>query len=1043
MPRAIMTPAMELDLRDRLQRALGGQYRLERELGRGGMGIVFEAFDTTLDRRVAVKVVHPELTRNDTIVRRFLGEARMIARLRHPGIVAVHAAGSDEGLLYYVMDQVDGESLRERLDREGKLPVAEARRIAADLASALDAAARAGLVHRDVKPENILLDRGTGRPRLADFGIARAIAGDPNPAEPRTGEGIALGTPAYMSPEQASGEDVDARSDVYSLGIVTYEMLNGAPPFTGPQRVVISRHLTDRPTPLEKVRPEVGASLSNAVMRALEKPVDERWQSGDAFRAALVGEQKVQASRRVRRRRLVVGAGVSAVLIAAMAFATSRKDGPPAGVNPRHSILVLPFTNTRADSATQWLAEGSVNMLTLALSQWNDLRVVGPERVHDLLEAGKIRDGGAIGLEQARRLARKAGVWTVVLGDFDRTGDSLHVTARVLDVGTGQQVDLARAEGRATEEVRPLFDELSTQLLDLTGAPREGRVRLAQATTRSVEAYRAYLAGDVALNHWDLPRAERHLNRAIEADTSFGLAYYKLAITRGWMHGGEDTLGSQAIARAEVHAGQLPAREQAMIQAYRMFTQGGFDEARAIYEALLAKDPEDVDAWYGLGDTWFHDDSVSLAERFTPSLRAFKRALALDPGYALAFDHVNFILGRAARARPQWILLPGDSIAMVADGTRRVDSAMVAGAVVRARNQSVALARGWANLQPEIPKAHGALLAALLAADDQAGAQAEVARFRAIAPGYPELPFDDARIRFASGDVPRAVYQLGASLDSLTMDDLASLHGIDAAERLALAANMFAYRGNVARAAKLIDLSNRVRFGDVGPGSAAASDRDLSTWRMLGELYAAVGAPASGMRRVWQNAADASRSVPEERRQRVIAAGGAAAVGLLTAPTPDESALSEMESLGAAPPVKEVRALMALEHDDAPAARKALAEPEVSSPEKEKAMVYYTVYRRPLAAQAYFLLGDYERALAVLDGFDSPDQLNSDQFDMRWGMVGRVRMLRGALLEKLGRPDDAREQYRLALEQWQQADPDLQVFVQEAQQKLAQLEGRS
>jgi serine/threonine-protein kinase len=1038
-----MTPAMELDLRDRLQRALGGQYRLERELGRGGMGIVFEAFDSTLDRRVAVKVVHPELTHNDGIVRRFLAEARMIAKLRHPGIVAVHAAGTAEGLLYYVMDQVDGESLRERLDREGKLPVAEARRIAADLAGSLDAAAKAGLVHRDVKPENILLDRITGRPRLADFGIARAIAGDPNPAEPHTGEGIALGTPAYMSPEQASGEEVDARSDVYSLGIVAYEMLNGAPPFTGPQRVVISKHLTDRPAALDKLRPEVGASLANAVMRALEKPVDERWQSGESFRAALLGEHRVAASKRVRRRRLAVGAGAAALLLAAVAVATSRKDGPPEGVNPRHSILVLPFTNTRADSATQWLGDGSVNMLTLSLSQWDDLRVIGPERVHDLLEAGKI-DDGSIGLEQARRLARKAGVWTVVLGDFDRSGDSLHVTARVMDVATGQQVDLARAKARVTEEVRPIFDQLAAQLLDLSGAPREGRVQLAQATTRSVEAYRAYLAGDVALNHWDLPRAERYLNRALEADTAFGLAYYKLAITRGWMHGGEDTVGSQAIARAEVHAGQLPAREQAMIQAYRTFVQGEHTEARQIYQALLEKNPEDVDAWYGLGDTWFHDEGVAMAARFTASLRAFKRALALDPGYALAFDHVSFILSRASRPRPQWVLLPGDSIAVVAEGARKdVDSATVAQAVVRARNESVSLARGWANLQPEIPKAHGALLGALLTAEDYPGATGEVARFRAVAPGHPELPFDDARIRFASGDAPRATHQLGVSLDSLTMDDLASLHGLDAAERLALAANMFAYRGNVARAAKLIDLSNRVRFGDPAPGTPGANERDLNTWRMLGELYSAVGAPASGMRRVWQSAADASRSVPEARRQRVLAAGGSAAVGLLTAASPDESALAEMESMGAAPPVKEVRALMALEHDDAAAARKALAEPEATPQQSAKMVVYYTVYRRPLAAQAYYLLGDYERALQVLEGFDEPDQLNNDQFDMRWGIVGRVRMLRGALLEKLGRPEDARAQYRLALEQWQEADPDLQVFVQEAQQKLAQLEGRS
>ena len=154
------------DLRERLQQALGAQYQLERELGRGGMGVVFEARDSTLDRRVAIKVVHPALTHQDGIVRRFLAEARMIAKFRHPGIVAVHAAGEADGLLYYVMDRVEGETLRDRLRREPKLSVEDARRITADVALALDAAARAGLVHRDVKPENILLDRASGRPML-------------------------------------------------------------------------------------------------------------------------------------------------------------------------------------------------------------------------------------------------------------------------------------------------------------------------------------------------------------------------------------------------------------------------------------------------------------------------------------------------------------------------------------------------------------------------------------------------------------------------------------------------------------------------------------------------------------------------------------------------------------------------------------------------------------------------------------------------------------------------------------------------------------
>ncbi|MCI0372222.1 MAG: serine/threonine protein kinase, partial [candidate division NC10 bacterium] len=161
-----------VDLFAALQVALAPDYRLERELGRGGMGVVFLATDTNLDRRVAVKVIHPELASHPSIARRFLAEARTIARVRHPSIVAVHTAGTQAGLLYYVMDEVAGESLRQRLSREGRVPLAEVARIVADLASALDAAGRAGVVHRDVKPENVLLDEASGRAMLADFGIA-------------------------------------------------------------------------------------------------------------------------------------------------------------------------------------------------------------------------------------------------------------------------------------------------------------------------------------------------------------------------------------------------------------------------------------------------------------------------------------------------------------------------------------------------------------------------------------------------------------------------------------------------------------------------------------------------------------------------------------------------------------------------------------------------------------------------------------------------------------------------------------------------------
>ncbi|MCU0619888.1 MAG: protein kinase [Gemmatimonadales bacterium] len=1033
-----MERATTPELRDRLQRVLGSQYRLERELGRGGMGVVWEATDTALERQVAIKAVHPELTHHDKIVRRFLSEARMIAKLRHPSIVTVHAAGGGDGLLYYVMDQVPGETLRDRLVREPKLPVEEARRITAELASALDTAARAGLVHRDVKPENILLDRASGRALLADFGIARAMESDPGSGD-TTGAGVAVGTPTYMSPEQASGEDVDARSDLYALGVVAYEMLAGQPPFTGPTRVVVSRHLSERPVPLQKLRGECPAPLADAVMRALEKQPESRWQHGEEFRAAVVGERAVPRARRARW----PFAAAAAVLLAvgALAVRAAGPDGPPAGVNPRHSFLVLPFTNLQADSASAWLGEGSVSMLSLSLGQWSDLQVVGPERVHDLLEKHRVAEGASIGLADATAIARHAGVWTVVLGSFERSRDSLRLDARVIDVATGREVDRAVAAGPSTPDVRPLFDQLASQLLDLSGAPQGVRVGVAQATTHSLDAYRAFLQASDHLNHWNLGEAEVTYRKALAHDSTFGLAYYKLAVTRGWTTGTDDSVASQAIARAELHADRLPWREQTMIRAYRTFIEGRHAEARTLYQQLIDRDPNDPDAWYGLGDAWFHDEVALPPARFTPSLRAFKRALALDPGYALAFEHVSFLLGLASRAEPGLLLLPGDSIAFAAAMGQRPDSAAVQADVARARAEAVRLARDWVALQPATPRAHEALLAALLAAGDDGGATVEIARFRSVLPTHPELPFDAARAQLARGDIAGATTSLAGTIDSLTPADFDRLAGApDAAERVAAAANHFAYRGNVERAARVVGLATRARMGAPAPGTPAAVERDLHEWRMLGELYAAVGAPANAMRRVWDNAAETARSLPKERRARAVAAGGTAAVGLLTTLAPDASALRELETMTGQAPVKEVRALLALQRNDSATARRALEEAEPASSGAQM-KPGYLVFRRPLAAQAWYLLGEYDRALSALDGFE-PAQFNTGTYDMRWGMVGRVRLLRGAVLEKLGRDDAARREYRLALEQWEAADPELREFVEEAEKGLARVEGR-
>ncbi len=363
-------------------------------------------------------------------------------------------------------------------------------------------------------------------------------------------------------------------------------------------------------------------------------------------------------------------------------------------------------------------------MLGLNLSQWKDLTVVDHERLHDLLAKHRLKVGDDIGLDMARRLAREARVWTVVLGDFTPAGDSLHLTARVFDVASGKRVDVARVDDRAGSDVRPLFDDLAAKLLDLSGAPNEIRIGLARSTTQSLEAFRAYLSGVEHLNRWDLAGAQRDLERAIALDTTFGLAYYKLALTRGWVGGTEDSIAHRAILRATTFSGNLPLHERAVINAYRAFVQGESAEARALYQQLLARDAGDADAWYGLGDAWFHDTAgADQAPAWTQAMRAFKRALALDPNYALAYEHVHAMLSEAAVTSPLYALLPTDSFAVTrtATGRQLIDSVKVAAAVQRARGEALNSARSWVNSQPTTLRAHGAMVNAYVGVGNYPG----------------------------------------------------------------------------------------------------------------------------------------------------------------------------------------------------------------------------------------------------------------------------------------------------------------------------------
>ena len=282
-----MTDPADKPLPARLAEALGDAYTIEGEIGRGGMGVVYRARDERLQRRVAIKVLPPELAFQKDIRERFTREAQTAARLSHPHIVPIHTVGEGQGLVYFVMGYVDGESVAARIRRRGKLPVDEARRIMMETADALSAAHALSVIHRDIKPDNILLEGSRGRVMVTDFGIAKALSSTSGAT--LTGAGVAIGTPAFMSPEQAAGErEIDGRSDLYSLGVVSFQMLTGDLPFTAPTVAgILMKQITEPAPDIRGRRPDVPEDLALAVSRCLEKDPENRWPSADALRRSL------------------------------------------------------------------------------------------------------------------------------------------------------------------------------------------------------------------------------------------------------------------------------------------------------------------------------------------------------------------------------------------------------------------------------------------------------------------------------------------------------------------------------------------------------------------------------------------------------------------------------------------------------------------------------------------------------------------------------------------------------------------------------------
>ena len=576
-----------------LESALLSRYHLDRELGRGGMATVYLATDLRHDRRVALKVLHPELS-SALGPDRFLREIKLVARLNHPHIVPLFDSGEAGGHLYYVMPVVEGETLRDRLLREGQIPVAESLQIVRGIASALDYAHRQNIVHRDIKPENVMLQDGEAL--VMDFGIAKALSAASTDTLTQTG--MMVGTPAYVSPEQAAGEAViDGRSDQYSLACVLYEMVSGRKPFLGATaQAVLSKRFSDPVPSLRAVHAETTEEVETALLRALSKDAGQRFGTTMEFAKALVATH------------------------------LSTPDGSPlsgAGASGGKSIAVMPFANMSSDPEGDFFADGIADEIITALSKIKALKV--SSRTSSFSFKGKNDD--------IREIGRRLQVGTILEGSVRKAGKRLRLTAQLVNAENNEQLWAERYD-RELEDVFEIQDEIAQSIvaaLRVVLSDDEKRA-IEQVHSPNVEAYGFYLRGR---QYFHQHRRKSHeyarqmFERAIELDPEYALAHAGVADCCSFLYQYFDASPSN-LKRADAASRRALELAPGLAEAHAsrglaVSLSERFEEADTEFEMAMKLDPKSFEAAY------FYARSCVAQGRNEDAAKWFERAVVVRP----------------------------------------------------------------------------------------------------------------------------------------------------------------------------------------------------------------------------------------------------------------------------------------------------------------------------------------------------------------------------------------------------------------------------
>jgi len=683
-----------IELAQRVGSVIAGRYRLERVLGEGAAAVVFRAHDTRHGRDVALKLLRPEVAAALGGAR-FEREIALSARLSHPHIVPMLDAGEADGLLYYVMPVLEGASLRDRLAQQGQLSLEEAFQIARDVGLALDYAHAHGVIHRDIKPENVLI--GGGSAVVADFGVAKVLSDGSSPNS-LTRTGFALGTVLYMSPEQSTAAPVDARSDIYALGCMVYEMLAGEPPFTGPNpQAVLAKHFTD-PVPLvRRLRPAIPPGVDEAIATAMAKTPADRFSTAAEFIAALGRSRTTGASslgapgftppaarkptptRRVGRRGIIagvaiaVGVAIGATLIALRGRATATPPTRPGdGVR---SIAVLPFDDVSPAKDQEYFATGMADELVTALARLPNLRVAART------SSFALRNTTLSPAEIGRRLRVSA----LLTGSIAKDGNRLRIRTELVDV-SADSVLWRQSFDKELKDVFAVQEQIAQTVVSQLRVLGSGGKSLITVPTNDTAAYALYLRGRLAWNErtaGSLRQAVSYFKQAIAKDSGYARARAGLADTYNviglnfYGHSGENFQLGREAARKAITLDSTLAEAHAALASATAFLERDYGAAEKSYQTAIRLDPTYPATYYfysiflvnlrradeGIANAKraheLDPSSSALAQgvgmaylnsgRFAESVEPFRLAISLQPRYYFPHAWYAIALGRTAR----------------------------------------------------------------------------------------------------------------------------------------------------------------------------------------------------------------------------------------------------------------------------------------------------------------------------------------------------------------------------------------------------------